>query len=55
MIVWFDDLVLGMRYRGAEIKVTRDDIKRFAAVVAAARPAHQAFANSTMSFTSRIG
>jgi len=31
MIVWFDDLVLGMRYHGAEIKVTRDDIKRFAA------------------------
>ncbi len=31
MIVWFDDLVLGVRYRGAEIKVTRDDIKRFAA------------------------
>jgi acyl dehydratase len=31
MIVWFDDLVLGMRYQGAEIKVTRDDIKRFAA------------------------
>jgi acyl dehydratase len=31
MIVWFDDLVLGVRYQGAEIKVTRDDIKRFAA------------------------
>ncbi len=31
MIVWFDDLVLGTRYQGAEIKVTRDDIRRFAA------------------------
>jgi acyl dehydratase len=31
MIVWFDDLDLGTRYQGAEIKVTtRDGIKRFA-------------------------
>jgi acyl dehydratase len=31
MIVWFDDLDLGTRYQGPEIKVTRDGIKRFAA------------------------
>ena len=31
MIVWFDNLDLSTRYRGGEIKVTRDDIKRFAA------------------------
>jgi acyl dehydratase len=31
MIVWFDDLIVGTRYKGAEVKVTRDDIKRFAA------------------------
>jgi acyl dehydratase len=30
MIVWFDNLDLSTRYRGGEIKVTRDDIKRFA-------------------------
>jgi acyl dehydratase len=31
MIVWFNDLIVGTRYKGAEVKVTRDDIKRFAA------------------------
>jgi acyl dehydratase len=31
MIEWFDDLKVGMRYRGSEAEITRDDIKRFAA------------------------
>jgi acyl dehydratase len=31
MTVWFDDLNVGVRYQGGEAKVTRDDIKRFAA------------------------
>jgi acyl dehydratase len=31
MIEWFDDLKVGMRYRGGEAEITRDDIKRFAA------------------------
>lgn len=30
MIEWFDDLVLGMRFRSPEKLVTREDIKRFA-------------------------
>ena len=30
-IEWFDDLVLGMRFKTAEKLVTREDIKRFAA------------------------
>jgi acyl dehydratase len=30
MIEWFDDLVLGMRFKSAEKRVTREDIKRFA-------------------------
>ena len=30
-MLWFDDVDLGTRYHGAEIKVTRDDIKWFAA------------------------
>jgi len=31
MIQWFDDLTVGMRYKGGEAEVARDDIKRFAA------------------------
>ncbi|RFB78171.1 MaoC family dehydratase [Methylovirgula sp. 4M-Z18] len=31
MIMWFEDLSVGTRYKSAELKVTRDDIKRFAA------------------------
>jgi acyl dehydratase len=31
MIEWFEDLVLGMRFKSAEKLVTREDIKRFAA------------------------
>src|SRR5260370_904873 len=30
MIEWFDDLALGMRFKSAEKRVTREDIKRFA-------------------------
>jgi acyl dehydratase len=30
MVEWFDDLVLGMRFKSQEKRVTRDDIKRFA-------------------------
>jgi len=30
MIEWFDDLVLGMRFKSPEKRVTREDIKRFA-------------------------
>jgi acyl dehydratase len=30
MIEWFDDLVLGMRFKSHDKKVTREDIKRFA-------------------------
>ena len=30
MIEWFDDLVLGMRFKTAEKLVSREDIKRFA-------------------------
>ena len=30
MVEWFDDLVLGMRFRTPEKRVTREDIKRFA-------------------------
>ena len=30
-IEWFDDLALGMRFRSAEMRVTAEDIKRFAA------------------------
>jgi acyl dehydratase len=31
MIEWFDDFKLGMRFEGGEVKVTAEDIKRFAA------------------------
>jgi acyl dehydratase len=31
MIEWFDDLVLGMRFKSQEKLVTREEIKRFAA------------------------
>lgn len=31
MVEWFDDLVLGQRFKSAERRVTREDIKRFAA------------------------
>ncbi len=31
MIDWFDDLVLGMRFKSPEKQVTREEIKRFAA------------------------
>src|SRR5262249_38512473 len=31
MVEWFEDLVLGMRFKGGEKLVTREDIKRFAA------------------------
>ena len=31
MIEWFDDLKLGMRFKGGEVAVTKEDIKRFAA------------------------
>ena len=30
MIEWFDDLVLGMRFKSPEKRVSREDIKRFA-------------------------
>jgi acyl dehydratase len=30
MIEWFDELVLGMRFKSPAKRVTRDDIKRFA-------------------------
>jgi acyl dehydratase len=30
MIEWFDDLKLGMRFKGGEVAVTKEDIKRFA-------------------------
>jgi acyl dehydratase len=30
MVEWFDDLVPGMRFKSAEKRVTREDIKRFA-------------------------
>ena len=30
MIEWFDDLGLGMRFKSKEVKITKDDIKRFA-------------------------
>jgi acyl dehydratase len=30
MIEWFDDLELGMRFKGGEVAVTKEDIKRFA-------------------------
>jgi acyl dehydratase len=30
MVEWFDDLVLGMRFKSGEKRVTREDIKRFA-------------------------
>jgi len=30
MIEWFDDLVLGMRFKSVDKLVTRKDIKRFA-------------------------
>src|SRR6204780_4896133 len=30
MIEWFDDLVLGMRFKSPEKRVTREEIKRFA-------------------------
>jgi acyl dehydratase len=30
MIEWFDDFVLGMRFKSRDKKVTREDIKRFA-------------------------
>ena len=30
MIEWFDDLSLGMRFKSKEVKITKDDIKRFA-------------------------
>jgi acyl dehydratase len=31
MIDWFDDLALGMHFKGAEVQITESDIKRFAA------------------------
>ena len=31
MVQWFEDLALGMRFKGGEKLVTREDIKRFAA------------------------
>jgi len=31
MIEWFDDLKLGMHFKGGEVAVTTEDIKRFAA------------------------
>jgi acyl dehydratase len=31
MIEWFDDLSLGMRFKSAEIQISAEDIKRFAA------------------------
>jgi acyl dehydratase len=30
MIEWFDDVVLGMRFKTSEKHVTREDIQRFA-------------------------
>ena len=30
MIEWFDDLVLGLRFKSAEQQITREEIKRFA-------------------------
>jgi len=30
MIEWFDDFVLGMRFKSPDKKITREDIKRFA-------------------------
>ena len=30
MIEWFDDFVLGMRFKSPEKQVTREEIKRFA-------------------------
>jgi hypothetical protein len=30
LIEWFDDFVLGMRFKSHDKKVTREDIKRFA-------------------------
>ncbi len=30
MIEWFDDLVLGMRFKSSDKQVTREEIKRFA-------------------------
>jgi acyl dehydratase len=30
MIEWFDDLVLGMRFKSTDKQVTREEIKRFA-------------------------
>ena len=30
MIEWFDDLTLGMRFKSAEVSVSKEDIKRFA-------------------------
>ena len=32
MVDWFDDLAVGMRFKSQEKVVTREDIKRFAAV-----------------------
>jgi acyl dehydratase len=31
MVAWFDDLHLGMRFKGGEVEITAEDIKRFAA------------------------
>ena len=31
MIEWFDDLILGMRFKSRDKQVTREEIKRFAA------------------------
>jgi acyl dehydratase len=30
MIEWFDDLEVGMRFKGGEVQITESDIKRFA-------------------------
>ena len=30
MIEWFDDLVLGLRFKSSDRQVTREEIKRFA-------------------------
>jgi len=30
VIEWFDDLVLGLRFKSAEQQITREEIKRFA-------------------------
>jgi acyl dehydratase len=31
MVEWFEDLTLGMKFKSGKLKVTEEDIKRFAA------------------------